>query len=76
MTRNPFVWGALALCAGLLLAVAYVPALAAVLGLEAPGAEGWALVLVLGALPVVLGPMIRAGVTRVDERAGGTERAR
>ena len=44
--------------------------------LESPGAGGAAIVLVLGALPVVLGPMVSAGVTRVDERMGGTERAR
>jgi len=50
--------------------------LANVLKLESAGGGGAAIVLVLGAFPVVLGPVVSAGVTRVDERMGGTERAR
>jgi len=76
VTRNPFVWGALALCAGLLLAVVYVPGLATVLGLAPPGAAGWSLVLLLGALPLVLGPILRASITHVQARVGRRERAR
>jgi Ca2+-transporting ATPase len=76
VTRNPYVWGALALCAGLLLGVVYLPALAGVLGLEAPGAEGWSLVLLLSALPLVLGPVLRASIAHVEARLGWTERAR
>jgi Ca2+-transporting ATPase len=58
VTRNPFVWGALALCLALLGIVVYVPALAAVLGLAPPGAAGWAIVAVFCALPMLLGSTI------------------
>ena len=63
VTRNPFVWGALVLCAGLLLAVAYLPGPAAVLGLEPPGADGWVLVLAFSPLPVLVGPVLRAALS-------------
>jgi Ca2+-transporting ATPase len=75
VTRNLFVWGALALCAAVLLAVVYVPGLAAVLGLMAPGVEGWVIVLMLGAFPWVFGPGVRASVAHVAGRVSGTKRA-
>jgi Ca2+-transporting ATPase len=74
VTGNPFVWGALALCAVVLLTVVYVPGLAAVLRLEHPGADGWALVLGLGAMPVVVGPMLRRFVARVGVRVEAARR--
>jgi Ca2+-transporting ATPase len=76
VTRNPFVWGALVLCAGLLVVVLYVPALATVLGLEAPGAEGWSLVILLGALPLALGVLLRPSVTHVEARGARTGQVR
>jgi Ca2+-transporting ATPase len=45
VTRNPFVWGALALCVGLLLAAVYVPLLGNVLRVQDPGRTGWLIVL-------------------------------
>jgi Ca2+-transporting ATPase len=78
VTRNPAVWGALALCAGLLLAVVYVPGLADALKLERPGADGWALVLALSALPIVAGPLLQSACRRDDSlssrRAGAAPR--
>jgi Ca2+-transporting ATPase len=59
VTDNPFVWSALALCTGLLLAVVYLPELADILKLAPPGAGGWGLVLCLGALPLILGAMLQ-----------------
>jgi len=53
--RNPWVWGALALCAGLLLAAVYVPALAGLLRLVPPGADGWLFALGLSFAPLVAG---------------------
>jgi Ca2+-transporting ATPase len=73
VTCNPFVWGALALCAVLLLAVVYVPLLADVLKLEHPGAAGWALVLGLGVVPVLALPML-ARVTARGRLRGDQER--
>jgi Ca2+-transporting ATPase len=66
VTRNPFLWGALALCTGLLLAVVYLPELAGVLKLEVPGARGWALVLGFSALPLIVGPTLRRGAACID----------
>jgi Ca2+-transporting ATPase len=37
IVRNPFIWGALALCSLLLAATVYVPLLAEVLGVANPG---------------------------------------
>jgi Ca2+-transporting ATPase len=56
--RNPFVWGALALCVALLLGVVYRPGLADVLGLAPPGVDGWALALGLGVLPLIVGAIV------------------
>ncbi len=55
VTRNPFVWGALALCTGLILAVTYVPATAEVLHLVPPRTDAWLLVLAMSAAPLVIG---------------------
>jgi hypothetical protein len=46
--------------------VPYLPGRAAVLGLEAPGAAGWALV--LGLLPAIVGPRLPAAVARLAAR--------
>jgi Ca2+-transporting ATPase len=62
VTRNPFIWGALLLCTGLLFAVVYLPGPAGVLGLEPPGAAGWVLVLAFSPLPVLVGPLLRAAL--------------
>lgn len=55
VTRNPYVWGALALCAGLLAAAVYFPPLASVLDVVRPGRQGWALALGLSLAPLVIG---------------------
>jgi Ca2+-transporting ATPase len=57
ITRNPFIWGALALCIGLLLAAVYVPGLAVVLKVADPGAKGWAVVMVMSLIPWVVGQL-------------------
>ena len=53
VTRNPWVWGALALCGGLLLAALHVPLLARVLELQPIGARGTALVAAFGLAPML-----------------------
>jgi Ca2+-transporting ATPase len=60
ITRNPFIWGALAFCTGLLLLAVYLPGLAAVLKMAAPGAEGWALVIVTSLIPVGIGQILKS----------------
>ena len=60
VTRNPWVWAAVALCIGLLVASVYVPVLSEVLGTEEPGPRGWLLVLTLSFAPVIVGQSLRA----------------
>ena len=60
VTRNPWVWGAVILCVGLLLAAVYVPILSRVLGTVEPGREGWILVLGLSLAPLLIGQSVRS----------------
>jgi Ca2+-transporting ATPase len=73
VVRNPWVWGALALCAGLLLAAVYVPVLSAVLSTTVPGWSGWGLVLALSLVPLVVGQLLHLHSAR---RARGMEKGR
>lgn len=59
ITRNPWVWGALGLCVALLLAATYLPGLTDLLGTEAPTGRGWALVMGMSVVPLVVGQIIR-----------------
>ncbi|MHC4955649.1 MAG: cation-translocating P-type ATPase [Planctomycetota bacterium] len=59
ITRNPFVWGALALCTVLLLIAVYVPPLAEVLELVQPTAGEWLMVLGFSLVPLVVGQVLR-----------------
>jgi Ca2+-transporting ATPase len=76
ITRNPYVWGALALCVLLLIAAVYVPLLADVLAVVDPGLDGWALVLGMSLIPLALGQALKyaniglAGNHRVFEEDG------
>ncbi|HZD54938.1 MAG TPA: HAD-IC family P-type ATPase, partial [Candidatus Aquicultoraceae bacterium] len=68
ITRNPWVWGALLLCAGLLLSAVYLPPLSRVLRVVDPGPAGWAVVAALSPVPLALGA---AGKLAVKGRDGG-----
>ncbi|WP_123024430.1 cation-translocating P-type ATPase [Mycolicibacterium stellerae] len=57
VTTNRLVWGALALCLGLIVVAATVPVLATALQIEAIGARGWGLVLVCSLLPLAAGQL-------------------
>jgi Ca2+-transporting ATPase len=59
VSRNPFVWGALALCAALLLAAVYLPGLSLVLKLVDPGTGGWSLILGMSLLPLLIGQLVK-----------------
>ncbi len=61
ITVNPWIWAALALCAGLLLIAVYIPELAHVLDLERPNMNGWALIIGLSFIPLVLFQAIKSG---------------
>ena len=55
VVRNPWIWGALALCAALLGAALYVPFIADALQVSPPGAAAWLVILGFSALPLVAG---------------------
>jgi P-type Ca2+ transporter type 2C len=52
---NPWIWGSLVLCAGLLLLAVYWPPLSAVLQTERPGLNGWLVILGMSVIPALLG---------------------
>jgi Ca2+-transporting ATPase len=60
ITRNRFVWGALALCSLLLLATVYLPGLSHVLKVADPGSAGWTLVVVMSLMPFFVGQVVKA----------------
>jgi Ca2+-transporting ATPase len=55
ITRNPFVWGAVGVCTGLLLLAVYLPGLAGILKLVPPDAGQWSLIMAFSLLPLVIG---------------------
>jgi Ca2+-transporting ATPase len=59
VTRNPFVWGALGLCLGLLGLAVYCRPLAQVLHLAPPDARQWGLIAAASLLPLVPGLLRR-----------------
>ena len=71
ITRNVWIWLALALCTLLVLASVYVPQLAGVLRLRNPGPSGWLLIGVASVVPLVIAPLVR----RVALRHTGTRDA-
>jgi Ca2+-transporting ATPase len=58
VVRNPWVWGAIGLCAGLLLAAVYAPGLSTLLKTRPPGAAGWLCMLGMSLVPLVVGQIV------------------
>jgi Ca2+-transporting ATPase len=65
VTRNPYVWGAVVLCVGLLLGAVYVPVVAGVLHVQPPSLAGWGVVLLMSVIPLVVGQVVLAVRRRV-----------
>ena len=72
VTRNPWVWGALVLCTGLVALALVQPGLAALLALPHPGRAGIALAVGMSLLPLVAGQaLLAAGIGgRLRRRPG------
>ena len=68
VSRNPWMWAALALCAGTLLTAAYVPSLAYMLHMVAPEIKMWGTIFLMSTLPLLFGPLIRRFVRRYDSK--------
>ncbi len=58
VTRNRWVWGALALCTALLLIAVYAPLASRVLGTTRPGLAGWLVVGAASVVPLVAGQLV------------------
>lgn len=59
ITTNPFVWGALVLCVGLLVSTVYLPGLSHVLKVTDPGIAGWTLVGIMSLIPFLFGQAVK-----------------
>ena len=59
ITQNPYVWGALLLCTGLLLIAVYMPGLSGALRTADPGANGWLLILGMSLVTLVVGQIAK-----------------
>jgi Ca2+-transporting ATPase len=70
ITTNPFVWGALLLCSGLLLIGTYLPGLSSILNMVDPGPEGWILILGFSLVPLVIGQTVKLGFKAVNSPKG------
>jgi Ca2+-transporting ATPase len=55
VTTNPYVWGALVLCTGLLLGAVYIPGLSDALGTTGLSWRAWGLVFGASLLPLIIG---------------------
>ena len=59
ITRNVWIWLAVAICMLLLLAAVYLPQLSAVLEISHPGTEGWLLIIGMSVVPIIVAPIVR-----------------
>jgi Ca2+-transporting ATPase len=57
ITGNPLIWGSLLLCTGLILCAVYLPDLADVLRLSAPGRTAWFVILAASLMPLAIGQL-------------------
>jgi Ca2+-transporting ATPase len=68
VTANRWIWFALILCSGLIMAAVYVPSLSSVLQLSPPDLNGWLLIMAMSVFVLVIGPLIRAIVTLLPHK--------
>ncbi|HKJ21717.1 MAG TPA: HAD-IC family P-type ATPase, partial [Gammaproteobacteria bacterium] len=74
MTRNPYVWAALALCAGLLAAAVQVPLLQRILATTAPSSGQWLVIVIASLVPLALGQSALAAAAMVQRPGKGRPR--
>jgi Ca2+-transporting ATPase len=72
VVRNPWIWAALLLCAGLILLAVHWPLLAGPLQLVTPDLRGWALVVGASLLPLAVGQVLRSRPRPAAEGAAGS----
>jgi Ca2+-transporting ATPase len=64
ITQNPWIWAAIILCVALTVGAVYLPGLSDVLSLEDPGLRGWAVVVLMSAVPLIIAPLASIGRRR------------
>ena len=64
IVRNPWIWGALALCTVLLVGPAYTPVLAGILGLTPPTTAMWAVVMACSLAPMIVTQIVLIAMGR------------
>jgi Ca2+-transporting ATPase len=69
ITQNPYVWGALLFCTGLLLIAVYVPLLSTALETANPGGRGWLLIIAMSFVPLIVGQIFKALSEGKSEKA-------
>ena len=67
ITCNPWIWGALAFCAGLMVTAAYVPSLSEVLHVVAPDSRMWTIILTMSLAPLLVGPFLKSLASRYED---------
>ena len=67
ITCNPWIWGALAFCAGLMVTAAYVPSLSDVLHVVAPDSRMWTIILTMSLAPLLVGPFLKSLASRYED---------
>ncbi|MDE4305020.1 cation-transporting P-type ATPase [Phaeobacter gallaeciensis] len=74
VTGNPYIWAALALCAGLLALALWLPSLSALLDLPDPGLPGLGLAAALSLVPLIAGQILLLfNLTPGHDREQGTQ---
>jgi Ca2+-transporting ATPase len=68
ISRNPWMWTALALCVGILLTAAYVPSFTCMLHMVAPEIKMWGIIFSMSTFPLLFGPLIRRFVRRYESK--------
>ncbi|MGB5247649.1 MAG: cation-transporting P-type ATPase [Woeseia sp.] len=69
VSRNPWIWAALALCLALTVAAVHVAPFAQVLELHNPGLSGWLLIVVMSLVPLLAGGPMKVLLRRARSSA-------
>jgi Ca2+-transporting ATPase len=73
ISANGWVWAAIVLCVLLVVGAVYIPGLNTVLDIVSPGPAGWALIIGMSLIPLLLGPMARMGCSKLTQNSGPHE---